>query len=284
MRVFVTGSEGFLGTNLCGALDGHDVVRWDKKFGHTLDLDVALLTAVDGCDAVIHLAANADVRDGWSQPRRDLHDNTQATSNLLEAMRHTHVKRILFASSSAMYGDAPLPTPESWFGQQTSLYGASKLACEGLLGAYAAAGHVSATVLRLTSMLGPHYRHGLVKDFVETFQTSLELTVLGGGSVARTRMDVSDGVAAFLHRLPEDPGFEVFNVGTDETITSLEVAFSVAEALGVEARIGTVGESWVGDHPILLDCARLRATGWAPKFTIEDGIHRTVDWLTRGAA
>jgi UDP-glucose 4-epimerase len=166
------------------------------------------------------------------------------------------------------------------------LYGASKLACEGLLGAYAAAGHVSATALRLTSMLGPHYRHGLVKDFVETFQTSLELTVLGGGSVARTRMDVSDGVAAFLHRLPEDPGFEVFNVGTDETITSYEVARSVAVALGIfdSARISTVGESWVGDHPILLDCARLRATGWAPKFTIEDGIRRTVDFLTRGAA
>lgn len=280
MKLFVTGSEGFLGTNLCRALGAHELVRWDKKFGHTLDLDVSLLTALDRCDAVIHLAANADVRDGWSQPRRDLRDNTNATSNLLEAMRQTHVERLLFASSSAIYGDAPVPTRETWFGQQTSLYGASKLACEGLIGAYAAAGHISATIFRLTSMLGPHYRHGLVADFVETLLAGKELQVLGGGSVARTRMDVSDGVAAFVRRLPEDPGYEVFNVGTSETITSLEVARQVADHMGVDAEISVVGESWVGDHPILLDCAQLRKTGWSPQFTIAQGIARTVDWLT----
>ncbi len=276
MKVLVTGSEGFLGTNLCEALD--DPVHFDVKLGHDpADVFHSLL----GCDAVIHLAANADVRDGWTQPHRDLFANTVATSDLLEAMRSAGVHRLLFASSSAIYGDAPTPTPESYSGQQTSLYGASKLACEGLIGAYAAAGHISATVLRLTSMLGPHYRHGLVADFVAKLLKEPRLEVLGGGTVARTRMDVSDGVAAFLQRLPEDPGYEVFNVGTDMAITSFAVAQLVALTLGIDADITTVGESWVGDHDILLDCTKLRATGWEPRYSIREGIERTVAWLTR---
>lgn len=268
MSTAVVGGGGFLGRNMLDALNGARSI----ELGQPLDFR--------GCDTVIHLAANADVRDGWSQPFRDLNMNTVFTAGLLEQMRKQGVRRLLFASSSAVYGNAPTPTPESYSGQQTSLYGASKLACEGLIGAYCAAGHISATVLRLTSMLGKYYRHGLVADFVNQLQATGHIDVLGGGSVARTRMHVEDGVAAFLHRLHEDPGYEVFNVGTDEVITSLDVAYEVAEALNIDATYDILGESWVGDHPILLDCTALRATGWAPKYTIEDGIRDTVTWLT----
>lgn len=269
MRVAVVGAGGFVGRNVMDALDN----AFSIEAGEPLDFRDA--------DAVIHLAANADVRDGWSQPFRDLERNTVFTAHVLEAMRTQGVKRLLFASSSAVYGNAPIPTRETWWGQQTSLYGASKLAGEGLIGAYCAAGHLSATVLRLTSMLGPYYRHGLVADFVEQLTETRKVTVLGGGSVQRTRMHVYDGVSAFLHRLPEDPGYEVFNVGTDEVVTSLEVAHMVAEFLGVAPDVKVVGESWVGDHPILLDCALLRKTGWVPRFTIRDGVKATVEWLTR---
>jgi UDP-glucose 4-epimerase len=267
MRVCVVGGGGFVGRNLMNALDDAFCI----EAGEPLDFT--------GADAVIHLAANADVRDGWSQPFRDLERNTVFTAHVLEAMRDQGVRRLLFASSSSVYGDAPLPTRETWFGQQTSLYGASKLAGEGLIGAYCAAGHLSATVLRLTSMLGPYYRHGLVADFAEQLLKDGKLTVLGGGSVPRTRMHVSDGVGAFVHRLPEDPGYEVFNVGTDQVVTSLEVAHMVAEDLKVDAEITVVGESWVGDHGILLDCTRLRKTGWTPEWTIRDGVRDTVNWL-----
>jgi len=261
------GAGGFVGRNVMDSLDD----AFSIEAGEPLDFHDA--------EAVIHLAANADVRDGWSQPYRDLERNTVFTAHVLEAMRDQGVRRLLFASSSAIYGDAPTPTRETWFGQQTSLYGASKLAGEGLIGAYCAAGHLSASVFRLTSMLGRYYRHGLVADFVEQITATGAVTVLGGGGVARTRMHVLDGVAAFVGRLTEDPGYEVFNVGTDETITSLEVARIVAEALG-GAEIRVVGESWVGDHPIWLDCTRLRKTGWAPEWTIRDALADTVAWLT----
>lgn len=275
MRVFVTGSEGFVGTNLCAALEdaGHEVARNDPRRQKS--------DYIQGSDAVIHLAANADVRDGWSDELRDFY-HTQNTLYLLREMRRNGIRRLLFASSSAVYGNAPTPTPETYAGQQTSLYGASKLACEGLIGAYAAAGHISATVLRLTSMLGPHYRHGLVADFVKQLQDDpTKLRVLGGGSVQRTRMDVSDGVAAFMRRLKADPGYEVFNVGTSYAVTSLAVAEEVAFWMDCKPYFDVVEESWVGDHDILLDCTKLRATGWRPQYKISQGIKRTVDWLLR---
>lgn len=262
------GAGGFVGRNVMDRLDDAFSIEADDP----LDFQDA--------EAVIHLAANADVRDGWSQPFRDLERNTIFTAKLLEEMRGQGVRRLMFASSSAVYGDAPIPTRETWWGQQTSLYGASKLACEGLIGAYVAAGHLSASVFRLTSMLGPYYRHGLVADFVRQITATGTVTVLGGGGVARTRMHVSDGVEAILGRLTADPGWEVFNVGTDQTVTSLEVAEQVAGLLG-GADISVVGESWVGDHPILLDCTKLRKTGWAPRWTIPEAVADTVAWLTR---
>jgi UDP-glucose 4-epimerase len=268
--IAVVGGGGFVGRNMMTALGAK---AFCIEYGEPLDFQDA--------DTVIHLAANADVRKGWDEPFRDLRRNTIFTARLLEHMRRQGVRRLLFASSSSVYGDAPVPTPETYFGQQTSLYGASKLACEGLIGAYAAAGHISATVLRLTSMLGPHYRHGLVADFVDQYRRLKLVTVLGGGQVARTRCHVSDGVNAFLGRLDADPGYEVFNVGTCETVTSYEVALQVVETLGGTARdIEVVGESWVGDHPILLDCSKLRATGWEPKWLIPEAISDTVSWLT----
>lgn len=277
MRVLVTGSEGFVGTNLCDDLEaaGHDVLRLDVKLGNEDDQREQIAEA----DAVCHLAANADVRFGWDHPTRDLQANTVATSELLEDMRATGTKRLFFASSSSVYGNAPIPTPETYAGKQTSLYGASKLAGEGLIGAYAEAGHLSATVFRLTSMLGPHYRHGLIVDFVRAFQEGPDLELLGDGGTPRTRFHVEDACAAFRLRLAADPGFEVLNVGSDETVTSRDVALIVAASLGVDPVLSVKGSSWAGDHPILLDCQKLRELGWEPKWTLIEAVRDTVRWL-----
>src|SRR3954452_25053125 len=154
MRAFVTGAAGFIGSSLVDRLlaEGRQVVGWDnfstgqEKFvasakknsefalvhGDNLDLP-ALTRAMAGCDTVYHLAANADVRFGIEHPRKDLEQNTIATFNVLEAMRANGISRIAFSSTGSIYGEPTIfPTPESApFPVQTSLYGASKLACEG---------------------------------------------------------------------------------------------------------------------------------------------------------
>src|SRR5258706_10263739 len=167
---------------------------------------------IEGADAVVHLAANADVRYGWNAPRRDLEQNVVATLNVLEAMRETGVRRILFSSTGSIYGEThAVPTPEDApFPVQTSLYGASKAAAEGYLAAYAEAGELSVTVFRFVSILGPRYTHGHVIDFVSQLRADpTSLPVLGDGTQRKSYLDVSDCVQAVMSRLDRAPRFEV---------------------------------------------------------------------------
>ena len=128
----------------------------------------ALTAAMAGAEVVFHLAANADVRFGLDHPRKDLDQNTIATFNVLEAMRANKVGTIVFSSTGSVYGEAKvIPTPEDApFPVQTSLYGASKLAAEGLIAAYAEGFGVRALIMRFVSILGERYTHGHVFDFI----------------------------------------------------------------------------------------------------------------------
>ncbi len=307
MRVVVTGAAGFIGSNLVDALVGadHDVVGLDnlstgrlefleqalqherfefRKLDLVDDTD-ALTSSLERADAVIHLAANADVRFGWDAPRRDLEQNVVATQNVLEAMRACEVRRILFSSTGSIYGDsACVPTPEDVsFPLQTSLYGASKVAAEGYVTAYAEAGHVSATVFRFVSILGPRYTHGHVIDFVRHLRRDPELLpVLGDGSQRKSYLDVSDCVAAITSRLAVEPRVEVFNLGVDGFCTVNQSIRWITEKLGVSPRLTFSGgdRGWVGDNPfIYLDTTRIRATGWTTRYTIREAVERTVDFL-----
>jgi UDP-glucose 4-epimerase len=188
VKAVVTGAAGFIGSNLTDRLlaAGHQVTGFDNfstgrpeflenarqspEFrlveGDLLDC-AALQRAIAGADAVFHLAANADVRRGPDHPRKDLEQNTIATSNVLEAMRAGGVRRIVFASTGSVYGEPEVfPTPEAApFPVQTSLYAASKLAAEGMIAAYAAAYGFQAWIFRFVSILGERYSHGHVFDF-----------------------------------------------------------------------------------------------------------------------
>jgi UDP-glucose 4-epimerase len=307
MKVVVTGGAGFIGSNLVDALlsAGNDVVVVDNlTTGFEQHLDGAreherfrlvecdlfgqperLPALVEGADAVVHLAANADVRFGWEAPRRDLEQNVLATHNVLEAMRTSGVRRLLFSSTGSVYGETKVvPTPEDApFPVQTSLYGASKLAAEGLVGAYAEAGHVSASVFRFVSLLGPRYSHGHVIDFVRHLLEHPEtLPILGDGSQRKSYLHVSDCVDALMSRLPHTPGFEVFNLGVDSFCTVAESASWICERLGVSPALEFSGgdRGWIGDNPfIFLDLSRIRATGWEPRFGIRESVESTVDYL-----
>jgi UDP-glucose 4-epimerase len=222
MRCLVTGGAGFIGSHLVDALlaAGHAVTVYDnfatgrREFlrsagvtpaadrsvvaARVVEADVldlpALVDAVRGHDVVFHLAANADVRRGPEHPRRDLEQNTIATHNVLEAMRRTGVRRILFASTGSVYGDAPVqPTPEDCpMPVQTSLYGASKLAAEGLISAYAFAFGLQARIFRFVSILGERYTHGHVYDFYLKLRADPDtIEVLGNRSTGSAPSSVS---------------------------------------------------------------------------------------------
>jgi UDP-glucose 4-epimerase len=305
--VFVTGAAGFIGSNLVDRLLGMGlpVVGWDNlttglptflveagrnpRFcfvqGDTLDVD-GLTRAMAGSDFVFHLAANADVRFGTEHPRKDLEQNTVATFNVLEAMRANHVRSIAFASTGSIYGEPDVfPTPEAApFPIQTSLYGASKLAGEGLLSAYASGFGFEAHIFRFASILGERYTHGHVFDFYQKLLADPHrIEVLGNGLQRKSYLYVQDCLDAMLTAIDRahEP-VNIFNLGTDEYVTVNDSLGYICAALGVEPeRHYTGGErGWIGDSPfILLDTTRIRSLGWTPTLTIREGILKTLAFL-----
>ena len=307
MRYFVTGAAGFIGSNLVDRLleQGHSVTGFDNLstgrmqflddaqkhaqfkmvLGDTLDR-AALAEALAGCDAVFHLAANADVRFGTSHPDRDLEQNTVATFNVLEAMRQSGVSRIAFASTGSVYGEPEVfPTPESApFPIQTSFYGASKLACEGLIQAYCEGFGFQAHIFRFVSVLGQRYSHGHVFDFYSSLmQDPTSLKVLGDGHQRKSYVSVQDCIEAMSVALEKahEP-INVFNLGTDETCEVQDSVRWIIEELQVDPEIIYSGGSrgWIGDSPfIFLDCTRIKSLGWRAKHSIREGVVATLDYL-----
>ena len=312
-KVFVTGAAGFIGSTLIDRLlaDGAAVTGWDnfttgqERFltgalrhpsfrlvrGDNLDLP-ALTTAMTGADFVFHLAANADIKDGWSHPQKDLEQNTIATFNVLEAMRANGVKRIAFSSTGSTYGEATLiPTPEDApFPVQTSLYAASKVAGEALLSSYAEGGQIDeAYIFRFVSILGERYTHGHVFDFYKQLMDHPDhLHVLGDGLQRKSYLYVQDCVDAMLHATRAHAAREakhrtqIYNLGTPEYVQVNDSIGYLCAALGLKPRLEYTGgdRGWIGDNPfIFLDTKKIQATGWKPKLTIEQGIIRTLRWL-----
>jgi UDP-glucose 4-epimerase len=308
-RACITGGAGFIGSNLAERLteigvevtiiDDFSTGRREFVAGiarapgvEVFDADVldakALATALAGCDWVFHLQANADVRRGLERPRRDLEQNTIATANLLEAMRAQGVRRIVFASTGSVYGEPEVfPTPEDApFPVQTSLYAASKLACEGLIGAYAAGYGFTGVICRFVSVLGERYTHGHVFDFYRALRRDpTRLRVLGDGRQEKSCMYVEDCVGAMLtaaEHHARDPGVHIYNLGTDETLLVDESVAIITEHMALSPEIEHTGgrRGWVGDSPlILLDTTRIRSLGWSPRLTIEQALVRTLQWF-----
>ncbi|HVT73223.1 MAG TPA: NAD-dependent epimerase/dehydratase family protein [Lacunisphaera sp.] len=315
-NVFVTGAAGFIGSSLVDRLlaEGAAVVGWDNfstgqepflaaaqpnpRFrlvrGDNLDLP-ALTAAMRGCDFVFHLAANADIKDGWSHPEKDLQQNTVATFNVLEAMRANGVRRLGFSSTGSVYGEALVtpdrPTPETdAFPVQTSLYGASKVAGEGLISSYAEGGQLDeAYIFRFVSILGERYTHGHVFDFYkQLLEHPDRLRVLGDGTQRKSYLYVQDCLEAMLHVARRHTAREakhrtqVYNLGTAEYVEVNQSIGYICAALGLKPRLEYTGgnRGWIGDNPfIFLDTRKIQATGWKPRLTIAQGIVKTLRWL-----
>ena len=241
---------------------------------------------MNGSEFVFHLAANADVRFGVEHPNKDLEQNTIATHRVLDAMRQNGINKIAFSSSGSVYGESPvLPTPEDApFPIQTSLYGASKSAAEGLIAAYCAGFGFQSFIFRFVSIVGERYTHGHIFDFYKQLQhDSTKLRVLGNGRQRKSYLYVHDCIDAMLLAIDRSHDkVNIFNLGNDSYCEVNDSIGWICEALGVTPKIEYCGgdRGWVGDNPFLfLDSKKVRALGWAPKLTIRQGIIRTLEYL-----
>jgi UDP-glucose 4-epimerase len=307
MRTFISGGAGFIGSNLTDRLlaAGHSVTVYDNfstgqraflseaaRSPHfrLVEGDLLSLTdlkqAVAGHDFVFHLAANADVRFGTEHPRKDLEQNTIATFNILEAMRANGVRRLAFSSTGSIYGEPRVfPTPEDApFPIQTSLYGASKLACEGLIAAYATGFGFQSYIFRFVSILGERYTHGHVFDFYRKLLDNPQLIeVLGNGQQRKSYLHVQDCLDAMLLAIERaNEPVNIFNLGTDEYCKVDDSLGWICSHLDLNPRRCYSGgeRGWIGDSPfIFLDAAKMRSLGWQPKWSIRAAVLATLRYL-----
>ena len=310
MNYVVTGCAGFIGSHLVDRLllQGHQVVGIDNLstgimeflqvakqfssfkfiFADCLDQNALLENIPKQCDAVFHFSANADVKDGINHTEKDLQQNTIVTFNVLEAMRVNGIKKIIFPSTGSVYGEADIiPTPENApFPTQTSLYGASKVAAEGLIQAYSEAFNIQAYIFRFVSILGERYTHGHVIDFYKKLKNDPnQLEVLGDGNQAKSYLYVQDCIdAIFLALKKSNSKVNIFNLGTNDYCQVKDSVGWISTELGVSPKLSYSGgtRGWIGDNPfIFLDCNKIGKLGWQPKFTIQQGIIKTLNYLRK---
>jgi len=301
--VLLTGGAGFIGSHLLERLlsAGHEVVVLDNfSSGDASYLEklktrgkvrvvagdirdkAVVRDSARGCGLIIHLAANPEVRMG--DPEAHLEHNVRGTLNVLETARELDIGFVAFASSSTVYGEASvLPTPEDYSPMKPiSTYGATKLACEALLSAYASTYGVRGIALRYANVVGPRARRGVVHDFVKKLIKDRErLEILGDGTQKKSYIWVGDAVEATLTaiELSAEP-YTAYNVGSLDAITVVEVADTVCEALGLSGvryffAGGPEGRGWPGDVKTMhLDIRRLMALGWRPVYRSREAVAR----------
>ncbi|HZY70772.1 MAG TPA: NAD-dependent epimerase/dehydratase family protein [Thermoplasmata archaeon] len=251
----------------------------------------AIEPVVKGAREIWHLAANPDIRRGTDDPTIDFEHGTRATFNALEAARRADVPRFLFASSSVVYGlPTTFPTPEEYGPLlPASLYGASKLASEAMISAFAECYGMSNYIFRFANIIGPAMTHGVIYDFFAKLRRDPKrLEVLGDGHQAKSYLRTEDCVGGM--RLVADQAHarvNLYNLGNVDRISVKEIAEIVVAAHGGGARIEYVGgeRGWVGDIPrqwLAID--KVRGLGWSPRETSVESVRRTVAEMRAASA
>ncbi|MEM3824211.1 MAG: NAD-dependent epimerase/dehydratase family protein, partial [Candidatus Bathyarchaeia archaeon] len=307
-KTFISGGAGFIGSHLVDRLckEGKEVVvfdnlssgklenlkQWLKKENFFVHADLlkpaSILKPLSGCETVFHLAANPEVRVGAADPKVHYEQNIAATFNLLEAVRKVGcVKNFVFTSSSTVYGEAEkIPTPEDYAPlKPISIYGASKLASEALITAYAYTYGFNAIIYRLANIIGPRAQHGVIHDFVNKLsRDSKKLEILGDGTQRKSYLYIDDCIDAMLMGVSHlHNRVEIYNVGSEDQINVKEIADMVCQEMGLRnveyIYTGGVdgGRGWKGDVKfMLLKIEKIKSLGWKPKLNSRQALQKTV--------
>lgn len=300
-RMFVTGGAGFIGSHLVDRLlkMGNEVTVYDNLVSGKVDnikhhfgskgfnfiqadlLDFGTLKqAMKGHELVWHLGANTDIPGGNKVIDLDLKNCTIATHNVLEAMRQNRIRKLLFTSTSAIYGEIQkMPTAED-DGPilPISLYGAGKLACEGLISAYCHLFDIQAWIFRFGNVVGTMMGHGVIFDFIRKFEKNpKELEILGDGNQEKNYFvveDCIDGMLCAFHNC--DNQCEVFNLGTESTVKVSVIAQIVVEEMGLRnVKFEYTGgrRGWPGDVPVVrFDLKKIKQLGWEARHGSEEAV------------
>jgi UDP-glucose 4-epimerase len=311
MRTLVTGGAGFIGSHLTEALlkKGYSVSILDNlSSGHRQNLssiqqsyDINFIAgdcrspsdvekALRNVDTVFHLAANPEVRLDLADPKTCYEQNIEATYILLQSIRRSNVKTIVFASSSTIYGEATIiPTPEDYGPiKPISIYGASKLACEALMSSYCYSFKKKGVIVRPANMIGPLSTHGVILDFIQKLKKNpKELEILGDGTQTKSYLYIDDCVDAIMtaYECSQEP-VEIFNIGSEDQTNVKEIGYTVIEEMklkNVKLKLtGGVdgGRGWIGDvKNMLLDINKLKKLGWKPKLNSQQAVKKTAEHL-----
>lgn len=255
------------------------------------DLD-KLTEAMDSADVVYHFASNPDIAKAMTQPDVDFWEGTYLTNNVVEAMRKTGVKNILYASGSGIYGDVGATVTDEDFSPQLpiSTYGASKMSCEALICSYCHMFGFNAAAFRFANVVGPNQTHGVGYDFVRKLTEDKNcLEILGDGTQSKSYIYVTDVLDAM--RLIEKEhlsGYSYFNVSTPDHITVTEIADEVTNLMnltGVNYEYTGGSRGWKGDVPVVrLDSSKIRKLGWENRFSSAEAIRRSVESILEDTA
>lgn len=305
-KILVTGGAGFVGSHLVDELikRGYKVLVYDN-FSTGKELFIkhhfknpnfklikadlldqkSLQKSLKQIDAVFHLAAHANVRKGFTDHKIDHVQNLEVTRSVLEAMFKVGTQKLIFSSTSAVYGNIKIiPTPENHPLSPTSLYGASKVACEAYIHAYSSYYNIQATIFRFAPFIGERYTHGIIYDLTKKLLKNPKiLEVLTDGTPKRNSLYVKDGINAIMIALKKrsKENVEIFNIGSRDILTISQIVDVILKTLKSSTIKKFLGgkKGWKGDNNYLLDSSKITKLGWKPKATYQEGIESTIVYL-----